>query len=259
MNRSILRPCSLAIAVLALAARPAAAGEPGAPPGAAAIPAAGSGEAATPAVATAPAATDDDGAAFVSGFFRFDYDAYGLQLWAGATHQIGAVQLASDVYVTDSFGEMDLGPQVQLGSFTFITTVGAIYDFSTQSVIGVVAPLVTTIYDSPALYFESWLEMTFGSTFTEGAEDLFHSRNFLLYKVNPTLWLGPQVEVNYGVKQAEDVTSLPIGGQISLGYGKENRLSLFLGYETVEQMDPATGDPMDSDRLAGRFTFVRLW
>ncbi len=52
--------------------------------------------------------------------------------------------------------------------------------------------------------------------------------------------------------------SMPVGGQLSVGYGKDNRLSLFLGYETQEQMD-AAGVPVDSDRLAGRVTFVRLW
>jgi hypothetical protein len=241
LKNSLLRPGSLVIAALVLAARPAAAGEP------------------TAGVSPAAEATTDEASAFVSGFFRFDYDAWGLQLWAGATHRLGGLQLASDVYVTDSFGEVDVGPQVQIGSFTLITTVGAIYDFSAQSVVGVVAPLVTTIYDSSALYFESWLQMTFGSVFTDGADDLFHSRNFLLYKVNPTLWLGPQVEVNVGVTQAEEVTSLPIGGQISLGYGKDSRLAVFLGYDTVEQMDPTTGAPMDTDRLAGRFTFVKVW
>ena len=241
MKSSPPRSAWLAIAALSVAAGSARAGEP---------------TAVQPPAAEVPA---DEASAFVSGFFRFDYDAWGLQLWAGATHQLGGLQLASDVYVTDSFGEVDLGPQVQVGSFTLITTVGAVYDFSTESVVGLVAPLVTTIHDSPALYFESWLQMTFGSVFTEGAEDLFHSRNFLLYKVNPTLWLGPQVEVNVGVTQAEEVTSLPVGGQISLGYGKDSRLSVFLGYDTVEQMDPITGAPMDSDRLAGRFTFVKLW
>jgi len=58
--------------------------------------------------------------------------------------------------------------------------------------------------------------------------------------------------------EAREVISLPVGGQLSVGYGKDNRLSLFLGYETQEQMD-ASGDPVDSDRLAGRITFVRLW
>ena len=196
---------------------------------------------------------------YQGGYFRFDYDSYGLQLWVGATHAIGGVEIASDVYVTDSFGEVDIGPQFRLGALTLIATLGPIYDFSTQSVVAIVAPLLTTIYDSPKLYFESWLQFTFGSPFADGAEDLFHTRNFALYKLNESLWAGPQLEVNYGFAEAHAITSMPVGGQVSVGYGKDNRLSLFLGYETRELMDPATGDPMESDRLAGRVTFVHLW
>ncbi len=195
---------------------------------------------------------------YPTGYFRFDYDSYGLQLWAGATHQIGGIEIASDVYVTDSFGEVDIGPQFRLGDYTLIATVGPVYDFASQSVMAIVAPLLTSIYDRPRLYVESWLQFTFGSPFADGAEDLFHTRNFVLYKLNESLWLGPQLELNYGMAEAREVVSLPVGGQLSVGYGKDNRLSLFLGYETQEQTD-ASGVPVDSDRVAGRVTFVRLW
>ena len=210
----------------------------------------------SPAAGPAPS---EPGGGGVSGYFRFDYDSYGLQLWVGATHQIGGLQIASDVYVTDSYGEVDIGPQFTLGDVTFIATVGSIYDFSAQSVVAVVAPLLTTIYDQRRLYFESWLQLTFGSPFSDGAEDLFHTRNFILYKLNESIWVGPQVEMNYGFTEADRIVSLPVGGQFSVGYGKDNRLSLFLGYETRELMDATTGEPMDSDRLAGRLTFVHLW
>ena len=195
---------------------------------------------------------------YPTGYFRFDYDSYGLQLWAGATHLIGGVEIASDVYVTDSFGEVDIGPQFRIGDFTLIATVGPVYDFASQSVMAIVAPLLTSIHDGPKVYIESWLQFTFASPFADGAEDLFHTRNFILYKINESLWLGPQLELDYGMAQADAVLSLPVGGQLSVGYGKDNRLSLFLGYETEVQMD-GDGVPVDSDRLAGRVTFVRLW
>lgn len=214
--------------------------------------------------ATSPAAAQEAPAQSAAettdpaGYFRFDYDSYGLQLWVGATHQIGGLEIASDVYVTDSFGEVDIGPQFRLGDYTLIATVGPVYDFASQSVVAIVAPLLTSIYDRPKVYIESWLQFTFGSPFADDAEDLFHTRNFILYKLNQSLWLGPQLELNYGMAEAREVVSLPVGGQLSVGYGKDNRLSLFLGYETQEQMD-AAGVPVDSDRLAGRVTFVRLW
>jgi hypothetical protein len=227
----------------------------------AASPAAAKETSEKPAAAAAEPAAEPaaDPAADPAGYFRFDYDSYGLQLWVGATHRIGGVEIYSDVYVTDSFGEVDVGPQLRLGDLTLVLTAGPIYDFSTQSVVAIVAPFLTTVYDHPRLYFESWLQWTFASPFAEGEEDLFHTRNFLLYKLNESLWAGPQVELNYGMTQADDVVSLPVGGQLSVGYGKDNRLSLFLGYETREQIDSDTGAPMDSDRLAGRVTFIRLW
>lgn len=207
----------------------------------------------------APTAPSEPGDAGTSGYFRFDYDSYGLQLWVGATHQIGGIQIASDVYVTDSYGEVDLGPQFTLGDVTLIATIGSVYDFSAQSVVAVVAPLLTTVYDHRRLYVESWLQLTFGSPFADGGEDVFHTRNFILYKLNESIWIGPQLELNYEFAQAERIVSLPVGGQVSLGYGKDNRLSLFLGFETRQLMDATTGQPMDSDRLAGRLTFIHLW
>jgi hypothetical protein len=204
-------------------------------------------------------AATETGDSTATGYVRFDYDWCGLQLWVGATHQIGGFEVYSDVYVTDSYGEVDVGPQLRLGDLTLVLTAGSMLDFSTQSVVAIVAPFLTTVYDHRRVYMESWLQWTFGSPFAEGGEDYFHTRDFILYKLTESLWIGPQVELTYGMTQADDTVNLPVGGQLSVGYGKDNRLSLFLGYETKEQIDADTGAPMDSDRLAGRLTFIRLW
>jgi hypothetical protein len=195
----------------------------------------------------------------VPGFFRMDVDTYGLTLWAGATHTIGPVQIYSNVFLNGALGEIDVGPQLTLGNLTLTLTAGPVFDFATQDVAAIVAPFLTTVLDHPRFYLESWFLMSFGSPFNDEAEDLLHTRNFALVKLNETVWIGPQVELDYGLARANKVTSLPIGGQVNVGYGKDNRVSLFLGYETREQSDPETGEPVDSDRLAGRITFVRLW
>jgi hypothetical protein len=195
----------------------------------------------------------------VPGFFRMDADKSGLSLWAGATHSIGPVQIYSDVFLNGAVGEIDVGPQLTLGNLTLILTAGPVFDFSSQDVVGIVAPFLTTIFDHPWFYVESWFLITFGSPFVDGAEDLLHTRNFALFKLDETVWIGPQVELDYGLAWANKVTSLPIGGQVNVGYGKDNRVSLFLGYDTVERTDPETGEPLDSDRLAGRITFIHLW
>ena len=205
----------------------------------------------------APEATAEK--AGVPGFFRIDADKTGLTLWAGATHTIGPVQIYSDVFLNGALGEIDVGPQLTLGNLTLILTAGPVFDFATQDLAAIVAPFLTTVFDHPRFYLESWFLISFGSPFSDDAEDLLHTRNFALVKLNETLWIGPQVELDYGLAWANEVTSLPIGGQLNVGYGRDNRVSLFLGYETQEQTDPESGEPVDSDRLAGRITFVRLW
>jgi hypothetical protein len=74
-----------------------------------------------------------------------------------------------------------------------------------------------------------------------------------------SIWIGPQLELNYGFAEADRIVSMPVGGQFSVGYGKDNRVALFMGYETRQLTDGTTGEPMDSDRLAGRITFIHLW
>lgn len=229
----------LVIAAVIAVARPAFAQPPGA-----------AGPEAEPAVAQEPA---------VPGFFRMDADKLGLSLWAGATHTIGPVQIFSDVVLNGSVAEVDIGPQLTLGNLTLILTAAPLFDFATQDLTGIVAPFLTTIFDHPNVYLESWVLITFQSPFVEGAEDLLHTRNFALFKLTPAVWIGPQVELDYGLAWAEKVTSLPIGGQLNVGYGKDNRVSLFLGYDAIEHNDPETGEPLASDRLAGRVTFIHLW
>jgi hypothetical protein len=195
----------------------------------------------------------------VPAFFRMDADKYGLTLWAGATHTVGPVQIFSDVVLNGAVGEVDIGPQLTVGNLTVILTAAPVFDFSSQDLVGIVAPFLTTIFDHPNFYLESWVLINFQSPFVDGAEDLLHTRNFALVKLNPIVWIGPQVELDYGLAWANKVTSFPIGGQLNVGYGKDNRMSLFLGYDTVEQTDPETGDPLASDRLAGRITLIHLW
>jgi len=69
---------------------------------------------------------------------------------------------------------------------------------------GIVAPFLTTIFDHPYFYFESWVLITFQSPFIDGAEDLLHTRNFALFKLNPAVWLGPQVELDYVTPRFRD-------------------------------------------------------
>lgn len=208
----------------------------------------------------APAAEEDSA---VAGWFRLDTDSLGTQFWLGATHSIGGIDLASDIYVVGSFAEFDIGPAFAFGNLALTPMVGIGFDFSTTDVTTLIAPQLFTIWQNDSLYFESWIQGFINSIFAEGTQDLAYTRNYLLYKLNGTAAIGPQVEVTYLMNDFEGdmaagidpfeagVVSLPVGGHVDLAYGKNNTLGLFVGYETK-----AT-DGVDA--IAGRFTFIRTW
>jgi hypothetical protein len=195
-----------------------------------------------------------------SGWFRIDTDSLETQFWLGATHQVGSIAIASDIYVVGSFAEFDIGPSFSIGNLALTPMVGLGFDFSTQDVASLIAPQLFTIYGGDKIYVESWIQVFLNDMFADGSADSFYTRNFVLYNVNDQLAVGPQAELTYqlndttddmGATMEADVVSLPIGGRVNVGYGEKNTLGLFLGYDT----QAAEG----SDGIAGRFTFVRTW
>jgi len=189
----------------------------------------------------------------VSGYMRVDTDALGTQFWFGATHTLGGLDIGSDIYVTGTTGEFDIGPSFAVGSLSLLPMAGIVFDYGTTNVTTLVAPQLFSILDlsDSDLYFESWIQFFFGSPFDEKGENLFYTRNFLLYSLNDTISIGPQVEITASLGDESELTSLPIGGRINLGYGENNTLGIFLGYET-KKADEADG-------ITGRLTFVRTW
>jgi hypothetical protein len=219
-------------------------------------------ETAPPTVADTGEAAAEEGSA-TAGWFRVDTDSLGTQFWLGATHEVGGFALASDIYVVGSFAEFDIGPSFSFGNLALTPMVGIGFDFETTDIASLIAPQLFTIYEMEKLYFESWVQVFLNSPLTDGAQDLGYTRNFLLYKASDSVAVGPQVEVTYSLnEEAADVmagiegfetgiVSLPVGGRVNLGYGKNNTLGLFVGYETEA--------PDGADAIAGRFTFVRTW
>lgn len=219
--------------------------------------------------ATPAATVEDTGEATaeaeetVAGWFRVDTDSLGTQLWLGATHNVGGIDIASDIYVVGSFAEFDIGPAFSFGNLAITPMIGIGFDFETTNVASLIAPQLFTIYELDKIYFESWIQVFLNDMFSDGAEDIAYTRNFLLYKLSDAFALGPQVEVSYRINDFDGdmaagidafdtgVVSLPVGGRLNLGYGANNTLGLFVGYET-EAADGA-------DAVAGRFTFVRTW
>lgn len=196
----------------------------------------------------------------VSGWFRVDTDGLNTQFWFGATHAVGGIDIASDIYVEGAFAELDVGVALSFGDIALTPMIGIGFDFSSQDAASLIAPQLFTIFDKGAIYIESWIQVFINSPFADDGENSFYTRNFVLYKVSDQLSVGPQVELSYRFNEGMDsdgvmfesaLTSLPIGARANVGYGKSNTLGIFLGYDT----EKADG----TDGVAGRFTFVRTW
>ncbi|RKU20565.1 hypothetical protein C6503_05885 [Candidatus Poribacteria bacterium] len=203
---------------------------------------------------------EEEEASGVSGWFRTDTDSLGTQIWVGASHSpsfLGGLSLDSDIYVVGTFGEFDIGlgiPVVESESLelTFLPMVGIGFDYATANgPSSLIAPQLFTYLTAGSIYFESWIQGFFNSMFDEEAGDSFYTRNFVLLSLNDTLSVGPQVEVTLDLGDDGGLGSMVVGGRASIGYGENNTLSVFVGFET-QKGDDETG-------LTGRMTLFREW
>ena len=194
-----------------------------------------------------------------SGWFRTDTDSLGTQIWVGASHSpsfLGSLSLDTDIYVVGTFGELDVGlgiPVVKSDSLelTLLPMVGIGFDYAAANgPSSLIAPQLFTYLTAGSIYFESWIQGFFNSPFDYG-DDSIYTRDFLLYSVNDTIAIGPQAEVTIGLGDEGGLSSLVVGGRASIGYGENNTLGIFVGYET-QKGDDETG-------LTGRMTLFREW
>ena len=202
----------------------------------------------------------------ISGWFRTDTDAHGTQIWFGASHPFGSLEIDSDIYVVGATGEFDIGPLFTLvekedskNSLIVLPMVGLTFDFESMNVATFV-PQFYTFSTIGSIYFESWLMSFLNSPFDEEAGNQFYTRNFLLYALGDVVSIGPQLEVTLNLSgkdgngnELDSLASCAIGGKVHLKYGKNNTLGLFLGSETKEELREG------NDGIVGRLTFVRKW
>lgn len=191
----------------------------------------------------------------VSGYMRVDVDALGPQIWFGASHPVGGLSIESDIIVMGAFGEFDVGPSFSISEdLILLPEAGVIFDFQSMEVPTFV-PQLYIYLTLGHLYLESWLNGYIGLK-DESDPDYFYNRTFLLHTLNDTLSIGPQVELSLNLEDTDVVdtlANLAVGGRVNVGYGENNTLSLFVGYETKEEVRG------DSDGITGRFTFFRTW
>jgi hypothetical protein len=207
----------------------------------------------------------------VPAWFRFDSDLAGLSLWAGATHDLGGVGLATDMVVSSgaysdlaggavpfSLAQFDVGPAFAFADGALLLTpmVGLQVDWVERRAVALPAPQLFTIVNVGPVYFESWVQCFFYELFSsDGApRDRLYTREFLLYKLGRHFALGPHVELTYHF-ESRRLFSLPVGGAAMLNYGRHGTLLVAMGYETDRDARAAAGGSGDR-ALAGRFTFI---
>lgn len=195
----------------------------------------------------------------ISGWFRTDTDSLGTQIWFGASNPMGSISIDTDIYVIDTFGEFDIGigiPAVDSDSLslTFLPMVGLGFDYGTANgPTSLIAPQLFTYLTAGSVYYESWIQGFFNSPFDEEASDSLYTRDFILYSLNDTVAIGPQVEATIDLGDDGGLGSLIVGGRLNLGYGENNTMGLFVGFET--QLE----DDSEDSGLTGRLTFLRTW
>lgn len=212
-------------------------------------------ETAPAAPEAAPAAEEEEGSD-PEGWFRIDSDGLGLQLWVGATHDVG-FDLATDIYVdSGTFAEFDIGPALTVSDEVLLIPMAGIgFDWSAWQATTLIAPQLFTYLDFNPVYFESWIQAFLTSPFIDSGDNNLYFRNFLLFSLIPDWSIGPHVEFTLALNNDRDtLASMQVGGATGINYGKNNQLLLFLGAET---QDAAQGP--DGEMLVGRFTFVRTW
>jgi hypothetical protein len=151
---------------------------------------------------------------YPSGYFRIDTDILSTQFWVGATYDVGSgIGIASDIYVVDTFAELDLGIAFAIGPVSLLPMVGIGFNFGETEVAGetyepqttsLIAPQLFTIVDTQWIYFESWIQTFFNDVFIDGATDSFYTRNFILVKPLEFIGIGPQIELIYEFNNADD-------------------------------------------------------
>ena len=192
----------------------------------------------------------------VSGWFQVDVDSLGTYFLIGASHPIGGVSIASNIYVNDHLGEFDLGvslPVVKSDglSLDLVPMLGVGFDYTGADGPDALFPQFFAFLSASDIYFFHWTIGTLRTIFNDTTVDELYTRNFLTYSLNDTIAIGPQVEAVIGLGDKSEIWSLTAGGRLNIGYGKSNILGLYVGYET-KKTEGETG-------LTGRMNFTRFW
>ena len=197
----------------------------------------------------------------VSGWFQIDVDVLGTYFLIGASHPVGGVSIASNIYINDkdmdkNTGEFDLGVTIPVVtsdnvSLALQPMLGIGFDYTGADGPDALYPQIFAFLNAPNIFFFHWTIGSVSTIFDDKSINDIYTRNYLTYSLNDTIAIGPQVEAVIGLGDESEIWSLTAGGRINIGYGIANTLGIYVGYET-KKTEGETG-------LTGRMNFTRFW
>ena len=211
----------------------------------------------------------------VTGWFQIDVDSLGTYFLVGASHPLsGGISFDSNIYVNDHLGEFDMGisfPVIANDSMALLLTpmLGVGFNYVSPDGPYALYPQIFAILPAGKIFGFHWTIATLSSPFgggeevthvikerkvehdIRGASDTLYNRTYFTYALNDTVAVGPQFESVLGLGDGGGLWALNFGGRVNIGYGENNTLGIYVGYETKKE-EGQTG-------LTGRMNFTRRW
>ena len=193
----------------------------------------------------------------ITGWFQIDVDSLGTYFLVGASHPLsGGISFDSNIYVNDHLGEFDMGvsfPVIANDSMALLLTpmLGVGFDYTTADGPYALYPQIFAILPAGKIFGFHWTISTVKTIFDAESLNELYNRTYLTYALNETVAVGPQFESVLGFGEGGGLWALNFGGRVNIGYGENNTLGIYVGYET-KKGEGETG-------LTGRMNFTRRW
>ena len=204
----------------------------------------------------------------ITGWFQIDIDSLGPYFLVGASHPLGGgISFDSNIYVngnpapnTDEphryLGEFDMGisfPVIANDSMALLLTpmLGVGFNYTSPDGPYALYPQIFAILPAGKIFGFHWTISTVKTLFDSESLDELYNRTYLTYALNETVAVGPQFETVLGLGDGGGLWAMNFGGRLNLGYGENNTLGIYVGYETKKE-EGETG-------LTGRMNFTRRW
>ena len=202
----------------------------------------------------------------ISGWFQIDVDSLGPYFLIGASHPLGGgISFDSNIYVNGNpgidgsrkyLGEFDMGisfPVIANDSMALLLTpmLGVGFNYASPDGPYALYPQIFAILPAGKIFGFHWTISTLSSMFDDESLNELYNRTYFTYALNDIIAVGPQFESVLGLGDGGGLWALNFGGRINIGYGENNTLGIYVGYETKKE-EGQTG-------LTGRMNFTRTW